>query len=352
MDLSIIPIIIVAIYLISSIKILSEYERGVIFRLGRVLRSTRRTRRHSGVCPHRPDRPHLLAGRSYGGPATGRSDERQRHAQGKCGGLLWGRRSDQGCHRSGEFLYATSQVSQTTLRSILGEAELDEVLGQREKLNVRLQAVLDQQTGPWGLKVTHGRSETGDLPTQMIRAIARQRKRSGRRAKIIHATVNMQASKRSRWRPRSCQRQPAAIQLRYLQTWSKLVPKEHDGCVSLAGRYILVLGRHTWRALPRNGRLNLSRKDDGEFELVLGNRQLVSVFLIVVILLGVFFSMGYIVGRSSSSADHGRIASAGETHHRRELFHPATPLPEEPASTPPSDVQSNKPAPSQPIRKA
>jgi len=116
------------------------------------------------------------------------------------------------------FLYATSQVSQTTLRSVLGEVELDELLSQREKLNVRLQAVLDQHTGPWGIKVTMVEVKQVDLPEQMIRAIARQAEAEReRRAKIIHADGEYEASKKLAMAAEAIQKQPAAIQLRYLQ---------------------------------------------------------------------------------------------------------------------------------------
>jgi len=117
------------------------------------------------------------------------------------------------------FLYATSQVSQTTLRSILGEVELDELLSQRDKINVRLQAVLDQHTGPWGVKVTLVEVKQVDLPDQMIRAIARQAEAEReRRAKIIHAEGEYMAAEKLAMAAELIQRQPAAIQLRYLQT--------------------------------------------------------------------------------------------------------------------------------------
>jgi regulator of protease activity HflC (stomatin/prohibitin superfamily) len=117
------------------------------------------------------------------------------------------------------FLYATSQVSQTTLRSILGEVELDELLSQRDKVNVRLQAVLDQHTGPWGVKVTLVEVKQVDLPDQMIRAIARQAEAEReRRAKIIHAEGEYMAAEKLAMAAELIQRQPAALQLRYLQT--------------------------------------------------------------------------------------------------------------------------------------
>jgi regulator of protease activity HflC (stomatin/prohibitin superfamily) len=117
------------------------------------------------------------------------------------------------------YLYATSQLSQTTLRSVLGEVELDELLSQREKLNVKLQSALDLHTGPWGVKVALVEVKQVDLPDQMIRAIARQAEAEReRRAKIIHAEGEVQASANLEKAAEMLGRQPAAIQLRYLQT--------------------------------------------------------------------------------------------------------------------------------------
>jgi regulator of protease activity HflC (stomatin/prohibitin superfamily) len=117
------------------------------------------------------------------------------------------------------FLYATSQLAQTTLRSVLGEVELDELLGQREKLNVRLQSILDQHTSPWGVKVTMVEVKQVDLPEQMIRAIAKQAEAEReRRAKIIHAEGEYTAAEKLGMAAEVIQRQPMAIQLRYLQT--------------------------------------------------------------------------------------------------------------------------------------
>lgn len=117
------------------------------------------------------------------------------------------------------YLYATSQLAQTTLRSVLGEVELDELLSQREKLNVRLQSVLDKHTEPWGVKVTMVEVKQVDLPDMMIRAIARQAEAEReRRAKIIHAEGEYTAAEKLTMAAELIQKQPVAIQLRYLQT--------------------------------------------------------------------------------------------------------------------------------------
>jgi regulator of protease activity HflC (stomatin/prohibitin superfamily) len=117
------------------------------------------------------------------------------------------------------FLYATSQLAQTTLRSVLGEVELDDLLSKRDELNVRLQAILDQHTSPWGVKVTLVSVKQVDIPEQMIRAIGRQAEAEReRRAKVIHAEGEYMASEKLGMAAEVIQRQPAAIQLRYLQT--------------------------------------------------------------------------------------------------------------------------------------
>jgi regulator of protease activity HflC (stomatin/prohibitin superfamily) len=117
------------------------------------------------------------------------------------------------------FQYATSQLAQTTLRSVLGEVDLDGLLGQREKLNVRLQSILDQHTSTWGVKVTMVEVKQVDLSEQMIRVLGRQAEAEReRRAKIIHAEGEYTAAEKLAMAAEVIQQQPAAIQLRYLQT--------------------------------------------------------------------------------------------------------------------------------------
>ncbi len=117
------------------------------------------------------------------------------------------------------FLYATSQLAQLTLRDVLGQVELDDLLARREKVNARLQEILDEQTDPWGIKVTMVQVKAVDIPAEMQRAIARQAEAEReRRAKIIHAEGEYQAAERLAGAAEMLQRQPASIQLRYLQT--------------------------------------------------------------------------------------------------------------------------------------
>jgi regulator of protease activity HflC (stomatin/prohibitin superfamily) len=118
-----------------------------------------------------------------------------------------------------KYLYTTSQLAQTSLRSVLGQVELDELLSEREKLNLRLQAMLDQDTEPWGIKVAKVEVKQVDLPEKMIRAIARQAEAEReKRAKIIHAEGEYIAAEKLAMAAEVIQRQPIAIQLRYLQT--------------------------------------------------------------------------------------------------------------------------------------
>src|ERR1700722_8103557 len=121
------------------------------------------------------------------------------------------------------YLYATSQKAQTTLRSIVGQFELDEILAEREKVNSKLQIILDQDTEPWGIKVTKVEVKQVDIPEQMQRAIGRQAEAEReRRAKVIHAEGEAQASARLADAAKVLETQPAAIQLRYLQTLTEI----------------------------------------------------------------------------------------------------------------------------------
>ena len=181
-------LIIVAIYLLSSIKILAEYERGVIFRLGRLLANPKGP---GVILVFRPiDRLVRLSLRVEAMEVPPQDVVTRDNVTVKVNAVVYFRVLEpiKAVLEVSNSLYATSQLAQTTLRSVLGEVELDELLSEREKLNVRLQSVLDQHTGPWGVKVTMVEVKQVDLAEQMIRAIARQAEAEReRRAKIIHA---------------------------------------------------------------------------------------------------------------------------------------------------------------------
>jgi regulator of protease activity HflC (stomatin/prohibitin superfamily) len=218
-DLWIIPVVILAIYLLSSIKILREYERGVIFRLGRVLPQPKGPGILLVFVPI--DRMVRTSLRVEAMEVPAQDVITRDNVTVKVNAVVYFRviEPTKAVIEVMNFLYATSQLSQTTLRSVLGEVDLDSLLGQREKINLRLQSVLDQHTGPWGVKVTLVEVKQVDLPEQMIRVIARQAEAEReRRAKVIHAQGEYEAAEKLAMAAEQIQKQPAAIQLRYLQT--------------------------------------------------------------------------------------------------------------------------------------
>lgn len=219
LDATTIVLIIIAIYLLSSIKILAEYERGVVFRLGRVLPQPKGPGIILVFAPI--DRMVRTSLRIETLEVPSQDVVTRDNVTVKVNAVIYFRVLDpnKAVLEVTNYLYATSQLAQTTLRSVLGEVELDELLSQREKLNVRLQSVLDQHTGPWGVKVSMVEVKQVDLPDVMIRAIARQAEAEReRRAKVIHAEGEFMAAEKLAMAAELIQHQPAAITLRYLQT--------------------------------------------------------------------------------------------------------------------------------------
>src|SRR5689334_8881446 len=217
--MAIIVVAILALYLASCLKILAEYERGVIFRLGRVQSQPKGP---GLIFVFKPiDRIVRISLRIEAMEVPPQDVVTRDNVTVKVNAVVYFRVVDptRAVLEVSNFLYATSQVAQTTLRSALGEVELDELLSQREKLNLRLQSVLDQHTGPWGVKVTVVEVKQVDLAEQMIRAIARQAEAEReRRAKVIHAEGEYEAAVKLSMAAEQIQKQPVAIQLRYLQT--------------------------------------------------------------------------------------------------------------------------------------
>lgn len=211
--------LIVAFYLLASIKILREYERAVIFRLGRVLPNTKGPGLIFVFAPI--DRMVRMSLRIETVDIPPQDVVTRDNVTVKVNAVLFFRVMDprRAVLEVTNYLYATSQLSQTTLRSILGEVELDDLLSQREKINLRLQTVIDLETDPWGIKVTKVEVKAVDLPDQMIRAISRQAEAEReRRAKVIHAEGEFMAAEKLAMAAEVIQKQPSALQLRYLQT--------------------------------------------------------------------------------------------------------------------------------------
>ncbi len=212
-------LLIIAIYLLSSIKILAEYERGVIFRLGRVLP---RTKGPGLILVFRPiDRMIRISLRLETLEVPPQDVVTRDNVTIKVNAVIFFRvlEPKRAVLEVAKYLYTTSQLAQTSLRSVLGQVDLDELLSERDKVNLRLQFLLDQDTEPWGIKVTKVEIKQVDLPDQMIRAIARQAEAEReKRAKIIHAEGEFLAAEKLAMAAELIQRQPIAIQLRYLQT--------------------------------------------------------------------------------------------------------------------------------------
>src|SRR6201996_2583670 len=212
-------VLIIVFYLFSSIKILAEYERGVIFRLGRLLPQAKGPGVILVFAPI--DRFAQVSLRVDTIEVPPQDVITRDNVTVKVNAVIYFRVIEPrlAVVEVSNFLYATSQLAQTTLRSVLGEVELDQLLSQRESLNVRLQSILDQHTSPWGVKVTMVEVKQVDIAEQMIRAIARQAEAEReRRAKIIHAEGEYTAADKLGMAAEILQKQPAAIQLRYLQT--------------------------------------------------------------------------------------------------------------------------------------
>ena len=225
-ELFTLPIIAVAIallYIFSVINILPEYERGVIFRLGRLLPEAKGP---GVILVFRPiDKIVRVSLRTVVLEVPSQDVITRDNVTVSVNAVVYFRviQPRLAVVEVENFLYATSQLAQTTLRSVLGEAELDELLAAREKLNARLQEILDAHTGPWGIKVALVEIKTVDLPQDMKRAMSRQAEAEReKRAKVIHAEGEYQASERLLAAARVIAVEPVAVQLRYLQTLTEI----------------------------------------------------------------------------------------------------------------------------------
>ena len=207
------PIIVIVIFILASaIRILKEYERGVIFRLGRMIGF-----KGPGLIILIPiiDRMIKVSLRTVAMDVPPQDVITKDNVSVKVNAVIYFRVMDAGkaiCEVQ-DYLYATSQLAQTTLRSILGQFELDELLSTRDKINEELQVILDKHTDPWGIKISLVEVKHIDLPEEMKRVIARQAE-----AEIIHAEGELQASEQLAQAAHTLGKEPTAIQLRFLQT--------------------------------------------------------------------------------------------------------------------------------------
>jgi len=219
----IVVIVVVGLYLLSSIKILAEYERGVIFRLGRLLPTAKGPGVILVLAPI--DRMVRISLRQDALEVPPQDIITRDNVTLKVNAVIFLRviDSNKAVVEVTNYLYQTSQFAQTTLRSVLGEVELDELLSHRDKLNTRIQSILDQHTAPWGVKVTNVEVKQVDLPESMLRAMAKQAEAEReKRSKIIHAEGEFAAAQRLSDASRVLAAEPVSIQLRYLQTLSEI----------------------------------------------------------------------------------------------------------------------------------
>ena len=223
--------VLLVLYLITSVQVLNEYERGVIFRLGKLLPAPKGP---GIVFVFRPiDRMVRMSLRTVVLDVPPQDIISRDNVSVKVNAVVYFRVLDprRAVVEVENYNYATSQLSQTTLRSVLGQAELDDLLSERDRLNSQLQQILDHQTDPWGIKVSAVEVKHVDLPQDMQRAMARQAEAEReKRAKIIHAEGELIASEKLAQAAAILDRQPSAITLRYLQTLTDIA-SEHNSTI-------------------------------------------------------------------------------------------------------------------------
>jgi len=222
----------VVLYLLNAIKILREYERGVIFRLGRVLAKPK----GPGLIFVFPpiDRMVRVSLRIVVMDIPPQDVITRDNVTVKVNAVVYFRVMDsqKAVLEVQDYLFATSQLAQTTLRSVLGEVDLDELLSEREKLNLQLQEIIDKHTDPWGIKVQLVEMKHVDLPENMVRAIARQAEAEReRRAKVIHAEGEYQAADNLRNAAEVISKNPQALQLRFLGTLTEIAAEKNSTIV-------------------------------------------------------------------------------------------------------------------------
>jgi regulator of protease activity HflC (stomatin/prohibitin superfamily) len=220
--------VLVMLFLSSAVKILNEYERGVVFRLGRVIGS-----KGPGLILLIPaiDKMVRVDLRVVAMDVPAQDVITRDNVTIKVSAVLYFRVIDPNSAIVGveNYLYATSQLSQTTLRSVCGQAELDELLAEREKINEHLQEILDKDTEPWGVKVAKVEIKNIDLPQEMQRAIAKQAEAEReRRAKVIGAEGEFQAAQKLSDAAKIIAENPIALQLRYLQTLREVAAENNS----------------------------------------------------------------------------------------------------------------------------
>lgn len=226
---SLMVLIVLLVFILSSaIRVLREYERGVIFRLGRLIGE-----KGPGLILLIPivDKMVKVSLRTVAMDVPAQDVISRDNVSVKVNAVIYFRVMDarKAIVQVEDYLYATSMLSQTTLRSVLGEVELDDLLANREKINLRLQKIIDEHSDPWGVKVVLVEVKDVDLPQEMQRAIAKQAEAEReKRAKIIHADGEFQAADKLAQAAQVISREPATLQLRYLQTLTEIAVEKNS----------------------------------------------------------------------------------------------------------------------------
>jgi regulator of protease activity HflC (stomatin/prohibitin superfamily) len=230
MSYALIAIVLVGLFLVTRwINVLNEYERGVIFRLGRLV--ARAKGPGLVIVPYPLDKMVKVSLRTVVHDVPAQDVITKDNVSVKVNAVVYFRVFDpnQAIVEVEDYLYATSQLAQTTLRSVIGEAELDELLAERERLNDRIQAILDEATDTWGIKVSRVEVKHVDLPQEMQRAMAKQAEAEReKRAKVIHAEGEKQAAVNLGHAAEIMSTNPVTLQLRYLQTLSDIATERNS----------------------------------------------------------------------------------------------------------------------------
>ena len=233
-------LIILAIYVLSSsLKVLREYERAVVFRLGRLSKALLNPGGQGngpGLLLLLPliDKMVKVSLRTVAMDVPSQDAITRDNVSLKVNAVIYFRVMDpeRAVVAVEDYLFATSQIAQTTLRSVLGQSELDELLSERDKINQKLQRIIDEHTEPWGIKVSAVEVKINDLPQEMQRAMARQAEAEReKRAKIIHAEGELQASEKLAQAAKIIASEPVTIQLRYLQTLTEIGTEKNSTIV-------------------------------------------------------------------------------------------------------------------------
>ena len=220
---------IVVFYVISSIKIINEYERAVVFRLGKLLADPKGPGVILIFAPL--DRMVRVSLRTIVLEVQPQDVITRDNVSVKVNAVVYFRVTDprRAIVEVESYHYATSQLAQTTLRSVLGQVELDDLLSERERLNHQLQQILDQHTDPWGVKVSSVEVKQVDLPPDMQRAMAKQAEAEReKRAKIVHAAGELEASEKLAMAAEVIAKEPVTITLRYLQTLTEIASEKNS----------------------------------------------------------------------------------------------------------------------------